>query len=206
MTILADLLPVFAAFLVVAVSPGPANIAVATLAMRKGRGAAMRFGAGLGFGLAIWGIVAATGMGAVLQSSAYVLTALKLFGGAYLLWLAYKSWKSSRAPALAVEAAAHEGRWFWRGLILNLSNPKAVVAWMAALSMGMGNDGSFAVLAMATLVCMAIGFANYFGHAAAFSITGFMRAYAAAQAWIEGVVAAVFAVAGLGLIRSALSR
>ena len=203
---LSALLPIFAAFFVVAVSPGPANIAVATIAMSRGRTAAMRFGMGLGTGLAFWAIIAATGLGAVLQGSAIALTVLKLFGGCYLLWLAYKSCKSAAAPAPQAATQTGTDKWFVRGLFLNLSNPKAVVAWMAALSMGMGQGGSWTTLGVATLVCVGLGYANYAGHALAFSVGGFMAAYARARRWIDGTVAAFFAVAGFGLIRSALAR
>lgn len=206
MTFLIDLAPIALAFFVVAVSPGPANIAVATIAMRMGRGAAMQFGMGLGVGLAFWGGVAATGMGAILQSSIVFLTALKVFGGLYLLWLAWQSWRSAIIPQSQALADTAQGRWFLRGLILNLSNPKAVVAWMAALSMGMGAGDAMGGLLVATLVCMAIGFMNYAGHALAFSRAGFMRGYQRVRRGIDGAVAALFAAAGLGLLRSALTR
>ncbi len=206
MHLLIDLAPIALAFFIVAVSPGPANIAVATIAMRSGRGTAMRFGAGLGLGLAFWGVVAATGMGAILQSSAVVLTGLKIFGGIYLLWLAWQSWRSAVAPKADIELSSENHKWFARGLVLNLSNPKAVVAWMAALSMGMGGGDGAGQLVAATLVCMALGFMNYAAHAYAFSLSGFMAGYQRLRRWIDGAVAALFAAAGLGLLRSALSR
>ncbi len=201
-----DLIPIVFAFLIVAVSPGPANIAVATIAMQRGRRASMLFGAGLGTGLAFWGVVAATGMGAVLQSSAIALTILKVLGGLYLLWLAWQSCRSAVRPAADAVPPKGQRRWFLGGLILNLSNPKAVVAWMAALSVGLGDNHAAGQLAVSTLLCMVLGFANYFGHAAAFSLPGFMAAYHRARRWVEGAVAALFALAGFGLLRSALLR
>ena len=75
-----ELLSVALAFVVVTVSPGPANIALATTAMHAGRRTGLLFGAGLAVGLAFWGLVAATGLGAVLQASASMLVVLKLAG------------------------------------------------------------------------------------------------------------------------------
>lgn len=200
------LLSVALAFFVVTVSPGPANIAVATVAMSSGRRHGLLFGAGLSFGLAFWGVIAATGMGAVLRSSEVLLIALKLCGGLYLLWLAYQSGRSALKKTDSTQHTTRDGRWFMRGLVLNLSNPKAVVAWMAALSMGLGiGDDSGHVIA-ATLVCMALGFLNYAGYALAFSLSGFMAGYSRLRRWIDGAVAGLFAFAGFGLIRSALSR
>lgn len=203
---LADLLSIAAAFVVVAVSPGPANIALAAVAMSSGRKNALLFGAGLGVGLAFWGVVAATGLGALLQGSAYLLGALKLFGGLYLLWLAYKSARTVAKPENTAPEPAATGRWFRRGLVLNLSNPKAVVAWMAALSMGLGSGDGGAQVMVATFMCIALGFANYAGYALVFSLTGVMAGYRRGRRWIDGSVAALFAMAGFGLIRSAFVR
>jgi threonine efflux protein len=201
-----NLATVSLAFLLVTASPGPANIAVATVAMGSGRASGLRFGAGLSVGLAVWGLAAATGLGALLQGSAHLLTALKIAGGLYLLWLAFTSGRSALRPRVGDEARPRQDSLFRRGLVLNLSNPKAVVAWMAALSMGLGDSHGALQLAAATGVCVLIGFLNYAGHAMAFSLSGVMAAYARLRRWIDGVVASLFAIAGIGLIRSALSR
>ncbi|WP_420409111.1 LysE family translocator [Hoeflea sp.] len=202
-----SLLAIAAAFFIVAVSPGPANIAVATVAMHSGRRPGLLFGLGLSVGLAFWGVVAATGLGVVLQNTTTFLTVLKLLGGAYLIWLAIQSGRSAaRKSGAAEENQTRQGRWFLRGLLLNLSNPKAVVAWMAALSMGLGQETDAGAVATATVICMGLGFANYAGYALTFSLPGFMGGYRRLRRWIDGVVAGLFALAGFGLIRSALTR
>ena len=194
------------AFFIVAVSPGPANISIAAIAMTHGRGVGLRYGMGLASGLVVWGLVAASGMGVVLQGSVYLLMALKLIGGAYLLWLAWQSARSAMTAQETQIAAPRQARWFLRGLILNLSNPKSVIAWMAALSVGLGtNDGWVAVTA-ATVVCIAIGFLNYTLYATLFSLGRVMQVYRRARRRIDGVVAGLFAMAGFGLIRSAFAR
>ncbi len=206
MVVLETLVPILLAFFIVAASPGPANIATATIAMRFGRRSALVFGAGLSVGLAFWGVIAASGLGAVLQGSAQVLFVLKILGGLYLLWLAFQSGRAALKPGEAMPARMAEGRWFMRGLMLNLSNPKAVFAWLTVLSMGLeAGDGS-GLLILATLVCIALGFVNYAAHALTFSLPGFMTGYRRCQRWIDGAVAGLFSVAGFGLIRSAFQR
>ncbi|WP_394689780.1 LysE family translocator [Hoeflea sp.] len=199
-------LAIAVAFFIVTVSPGPANIAVATVAMHSGRRPGLLFGLGLSVGLAFWGMVAATGLGVILQSTTTLLTLLKLLGGAYLLWLAIQSGRSAAQSNAEMQVRTTTGRWFWRGLLLNLSNPKAVVAWMAALSMGLGQDTGPYAVAVATLFCISLGVVNYAGYALTFSLPGFMAGYRRSRRWIEGVVAGLFALAGFGLIRSALTR
>ena len=137
----------------------------------------MLFGAGLSFGLAFWGLIAATGMGAVLQGSASLLATMKIAGGLYLLWLAFKSARSALRETDNQSTKPDQRRWFVRGLVLNLSNPKAVVAWMAALSMGLEAGDHAASVITATLLCMALGFLNYTGYAMAFSLPGVMAEY-----------------------------
>ena len=84
------LLPVALAFLVVTASPGPAVIAAALVTMQRGRRDGLLFGLGLSLGLGVWGVVAATGLGVLLESSAQALVALKIIGGLYLLWLVFQ--------------------------------------------------------------------------------------------------------------------
>ena len=134
MTNLDSYLTIAAAFFIVTVSPGPANLALATVAMHSGRRAGLVFALGLSVGLAFWGVVAATGLGVVVQGTTTLLTLLKLFGGAYLIWLAIQSGRAAARKTEETVVALQKSGWFWRGLLLNLSNPKAVVAWMAALA------------------------------------------------------------------------
>lgn len=199
-------LTIAAAFFIVTVSPGPANLALATVAMHSGRRAGLFFGLGLSAGLAFWGLVAATGLGVVVQGTTMLLTLLKLCGGAYLVWLAIQSGRSAARTEEDAIVSSRKGGWFWRGLVLNLSNPKAVVAWMAALSMGLGQETDAQAVATATLICAVLGFVNYTGYALTFSLPGLMAGYRKSRRWIDGIAAGLFALAGFSLIRSALAR
>lgn len=201
-----NLLAVTLAFLIVTVSPGPANLATATVAMRSGRRDSLLFGAGLSGGLAFWGVIAATGMGTVLRGSEILLIGLKILGGLYLLWLGFQSARAAMQGDESKPVAPREGRWFLRGLALNLSNPKAVFAWMAALSMGMGSGAESGFVVTATAICMGVGFANYALYALVFSLPGVMAGYRRCSRWINGTVAGLFAWAGLSLMHSALTR
>ncbi len=205
-----SLITIGLAFFVVAVSPGPANISNATVAMSKGRNISLVYGAGLSFGLLIWGIVAASGVGVILQGSIYLLMLLKLLGGFYLLWLAYLSFKSSlkRQSELSKEQPQESTywKWFWRGVILNSSNPKTVIAWMAALSVGMGSNNDALSLVAAVAICMFVGFLVNVMYSILFSINGVMNGYKKMSHWVDRLVSGVFALAGVGLLRSAFNR
>lgn len=193
------------AFFIVAVSPGPATLSNATIAMSHGRRASFLYGAGLSCGLVFWGIVAATGMGAILQGSLYLLTALKVLGGCYLLWLALQSGRSALQGNAKAAVVPGNKRWFIRGLLLNVSNPKSVIAWMAALSVGLGSNTDGAALIAATVICSVVGFVTNMLYTLLFSVDGMMMGYQRFRRKIDGAVALLFASAGLGLLRSAAS-
>jgi threonine/homoserine/homoserine lactone efflux protein len=194
------------AFFIVAVSPGPATISNAAIAMSKGRSASLVYGAGLSTGLVFWGVIAASGLGAVLQTSLYLLMVLKVLGGLYLLWLAFLSGRSAWLGDGLPNVQLSEKKLFLKGLVLNMSNPKSVIAWMAALSVGIGPTSNLTAVVSATLVCIVVGFITNALYSVVFSISGMMLIYERGKRKIDGVVAALFAVAGIGLIRSAFSR
>ena len=200
------LITVLTAFFIVAASPGPATLAVAAVSMSVGRRSGMVFGAGLSCGLAFWGVVAATGLGAVLQTSATALFWLKIAGGIYLLWLAWRSARSAMQNSTTPAKSLGGGKLFTRGFGLNLSNPKAVLAWMATLALGIGDGSSLLQVFVATALCIVCGFVIYAAYSMVFSTASAMSAYAGLRRWIDGAVAGLFAVAGVGLVKSAFAR
>ena len=201
-----SLITIALTFFIVAVSPGPATLSNTVVAMHQGRKAGLIYGAGLSCGLAFWGVIAASGMGVVLQSSVYFLSFLKVLGGLYLLWLAVLSARSAWRPVSESEMPTTGKNWFIQGLLLNLSNPKAVLAWMAALSVGLNANADVYSISLATVVCMASGFLVYFLYSLLFSIRGIMQAYRRFRRWIDGFVAGLFTLAGIGLIRSSFAE
>ncbi|MDB4838139.1 LysE family translocator [Marinomonas sp.] len=195
--------------------PGPATISNATIsnatiAMSRGRKINLVYGTGLSTGLVFWGIVAASGLGVILQSSVYLLMTLKLCGGMYLIWLAFLSAKASiKAKNIALNIdnhADHMSSWFVKGFILNVSNPKTVIAWVAALSVGLGTSDGTTSLILGVLVCITVGFITNALYSIVFSYRGVMEWYQNTNRWVNGVVAGLFTIAGFGLIRSACYR
>jgi len=191
-------------FFIVAVSPGPATLSNAVVSMNHGRKAGLIYGVGLSCGLAFWGLIAASGMGVVLASSVYLLTILKVLGALYLLWLAFLFARSSWQPESDKSITPIKTNWFLQGLVLNLSNPKAVLAWMAALSVGLDSNANAYSIALATVTCMFAGLLVYFIYSVLFSMSGIMHAYRRFRRWVDGIAAGLFTLAGLGLMRSDL--
>jgi threonine/homoserine/homoserine lactone efflux protein len=138
-------------------------------------------------------VFVALGLSYLLSHFAIALVALKLLGGGYLLYLAFKSAQAVRhGSAVQITANAAPGM-FRRGLLLNLLNPKAALAWVAALTLGSGSLLSVAL-------CALTGLLLYVFYATIFSLATVMAFYRRAFRWIEVLFASVFALAGIKLL------
>ncbi|HZX28767.1 MAG TPA: LysE family transporter [Telluria sp.] len=192
-------------------SPGPSNLAIAQAAMEHGRARALALAAGVIAGSVTWGLLAALGLAALLQRYAAALVVVKLLGGAYLLWLAWKAAHAARAPAAFARSdptgtPRRKRAMFVRGAALHLTNPKAILVWLSLVSLAL--PGGTTVRAAVTVVasCGLIGVAVFGGYALAFSTPAARRVYRAAHRWLNASLACVFAWAGARMLLSNSSR
>lgn len=190
-------------FLIAAGSPGPATLAVAGTAMAWGRRSSLVLGGGLAVGLALWGVVAAAGFGTLMLHWAPALLVLRIAGGGFLIWLAWKSAQSALAASPAADQllpAALPVAMFRRGLLLNAMNPKAVLAWTAVIAVGLPSGASAAQLWSIVVVCAGMGVAVYGLYAIGFSIPSVTAGYRRARRGLEAAFAVFFGYAGLRLM------
>lgn len=198
------LLVIYVAYVVAAGSPGASTMAIMNIAMEHGRRAAIIFALGIVTVSACWGFAAATGMAALLHQFPQLMVGLKLVGGTYLLWLAFKALRSALTAAAPVAQAQDftPSRWmlYRRGLLMHLSNPKAVLAWTALFSLGLGDDAPMAMLVQALAGCIVLSVIVFVGYAVVFSSRAIAAIYARARRLIELLLAVVFALAGFKLL------
>lgn len=120
--------------LLLALAPGPDNIFVLTQAALKGRLVGLVVTLGLCTGLVIHTSAVALGVAALVQTSAIAFSLLKFAGAAYLLWLAWGAFRAGVAPLDA--AAVREtdlGHYYLRGILMNVTNPKVSIFFLAFL-------------------------------------------------------------------------
>ena len=126
---------VLSAFMLTAIllglSPGPDNIFVLTHSAMSGARAGVMVVLGLCSGLVIHSIAVALGLAALIAASATAFTVIKFAGAGYLLFLAYK--------AFGAQASGHDddvpklsgGQLYRRGFIMNITNPKVAIFFLA---------------------------------------------------------------------------
>jgi threonine/homoserine/homoserine lactone efflux protein len=108
---------------------------LAALSLSGGVRAGLAAVAGVALGLAIYGLIAALGLTAIIEQSHLLYEALRWGGVAYLFWLAWEAWSTEREngsdPADSHDEAVRTA--FRRGLVTNLLNPKAGVFYVAVV-------------------------------------------------------------------------
>ena len=131
---IAALVAYAAALGLAAAIPGPGVAALVGQSMGSGLRAALFLLAGIALGDVVYLTVAIAGLAAVAQTFAGVFLVVKVLGGAYLLYLALKLWKSTSA---ATRVEASRGRTnlgaFLTGFSVIMGNPKTIVFYLALL-------------------------------------------------------------------------
>ena len=121
--------------LVVIVIPGPSVLFVVGRTLAGGRRVALLSVLGNSAGEYVQVVAVAFGIGALAEHSVAAFTALRLAGGAYLVYLGARTFMRRRTlAALSTSASAPaDSRSFAQGLTVGVTNPKTVVFLTAIL-------------------------------------------------------------------------
>jgi threonine/homoserine/homoserine lactone efflux protein len=129
-----SLVTFFAASVLLALAPGPDNIFVLTQSALHGKLAGLLVTLGLCTGLIVHTTAVAFGVAVIFQASALAFTALKLCGAGYLLYLAWGAWRATATKINAsTDAGLSRGKLYRRGIIMNVTNPKVSIFFLAFL-------------------------------------------------------------------------
>lgn len=204
MDILHSLPLILVTALIASASPGPATLAIAATAMGAGRGPGLRLAAGVLTGSLIWSVTAAAGLAVLMLSHGWAVEAIRYLGAAYLFWLAFKAGRAAYYGR-ATDGATIGARPYLRGLLLHLTNPKAIFFFGALYAVMLTPGQSISSLA---IVVSAVGLQSavvFLGYAVLFSRPGPMAVYRRSARWIDGLSAVVFAGFGAKLLTARLT-
>ncbi|MRT17915.1 LysE family translocator [Vitellibacter sp. q18] len=127
-----NLLSFTIATLALAISPGPDNMFVLTQSLVHGAKSGIATTAGLISGCIVHTTLLAFGIAAIVTASEEIFYAIKLLGACYLLFLAYKVYKSDEHISLAENAPKKSYFQLYKtGVIMNLLNPKVMIFFLA---------------------------------------------------------------------------
>lgn len=121
---------------VVCLTPGPAAILVVAQGISNGLRRSYWAIAGIALANALYFALSATGIAALIVASGALFSVIKWIGVAYLFWLGISAIRS-KSSALTVTADPDEAvrgtRAFWQAVVVELSNPKALLYFVALL-------------------------------------------------------------------------
>lgn len=120
------------ASILIAITPGPGAVISMSTGMRHGYWAALTAILGLQTAILLHLLIVALGLGAVLAASETAFVMCKFFGAAYLVWLGIQKWRAPLVPVDAQPPQVRQKSLFLQGLLVNLTNPKAII-FVAAL-------------------------------------------------------------------------
>ena len=204
---LPGILLAYAAFLVSIASPGPNILAIMGTSMGVGRQSGLALALGVATGSFLWALLTAIGLTAIVSSYAILLTIIKIVGGLFLLWLAFKAFRSAASSYdIEVDASAAKAlspaTYFWRGLAIQMTNPKAALAWLAIMSLGLTAGAPVWVAVVLVGGTTLFSLVIHIVYALAFSTAQMVRIYSRSRRWVQGTLGVLFTFAGLKLLSS----
>lgn len=114
--------------------PGLGVTALIGQTLSSGMRASLFLLAGIVLGDVFYLTVAVAGLAAVVQIYAGAFIIIKIFGGIYLIYIAYKFWTSRAGLSHVAGAKSRNGfKSFLAGFAVTLSNPKTIVFYLALL-------------------------------------------------------------------------
>ncbi|MDF7679486.1 threonine export protein RhtC [Enterobacteriaceae bacterium ESL0689] len=192
--------------MVALMSPGPDFFFVSQTAVSRCRQEAMMGVLGITCGVMVWAGVALLGLHLIIEKMAWLHTIIMVGGGVYLCWMGYQMLRSalqkSTVTTTQVALAHNSGHRFIRGLLTNLSNPKAIIYFGSVFSLFVGDTigagerwGIFLLIIIETFVWFSIV-------ASLFALPPMRRGYRRMARWIDGIAGTLFTGFGIHLIIS----
>lgn len=181
------------AILVVAVaSPGPAVAMLLGIAVSQGRARAVAASVGIAFGAVCLALATTQGLGLLMERVAWLSTLIRMAGIGYLLWLAVKAFRRAAQPPAVTPDRSVNAPGLWRafvmGYLMQITNPKAIVFWLAIATVGATHGAPLPVTATFLLGAFLMSLGGHMAYALLLSSSPFRLAYNHARRWVEAAI------------------
>ncbi|MDE0698514.1 MAG: LysE family translocator [Boseongicola sp.] len=189
------LIPFLLAVLALLIIPGPDMAFVMANGIAYGRRGAFYSALGISSGGLVLAVATALLVAATLAISPSVLLALQLAGCLYLLYVATRTIIPRPGPAGTSAPAPASGNLFLRGVVTNVSNPKALIFFSAFIPQFIPDDATGPALhafLLGALLCLVGGAVNFAIGASGMLLSGLNRTGFLGRSWSQWIVFAVF--------------
>ena len=175
------------------------------VAMQYGRVQALILALWIVCGSMFWGIFAGFGLAAILATYSNLLILMKIIAGLYLLWLAFKSARSAlskeqiKLPKVTSKNKSNL-RHFLSGVLLHLTNPKAIFVWLSIVSIALPAGSSMFSAFVVVLSCSIVSILVFTSYAILFSTNTARRLYLNFRTGFDGLMSVCFSYAGIRML------
>jgi len=187
-------------------SPGPSFFVVAQNALSKSRTHGIATALGTALGVAIFAVLASFGVTTVLEQMPSAFIVLKLFGGAYLLYLAYRIFNGASQPlVVSAELSATDSglfKPFITGLVTQVSNPKTALVIAGIFAAFVPSEPPEYTTLLVTLIAFVIDFSWYALVSLSLSVNKSRKIYQHAKAGFDRAAAVFLGAVGIKLLLS----
>jgi len=185
----------YAILLVGASSPGPSVALLIGLATEQGRAPAIMATLGIATASITLNTLTLLGVGLLVSQAAWAMTALRIIGSLYLLYLAYGAFrKAVNPPMLRPMSADRKPMWrqFLAGYLLQVSNPKAIAFWLVIAAVVAVNGVPVGVIVIFVLGAAVMSVVCHGAWAVTMSTAPVRALYARGRRWIEASLGVLF--------------
>lgn len=188
------------------ITPGTDTMYILARSISQGRQAGLISVLGISSGILVHTTFAAFGLSAILATSAWAFTTIKIAGAIYLIYLGLQAWLRKSSP-LSTPEINSMGSWqiYRQGVVTNVLNPKVAIFFLAFLPQFVEPTAGFGALPFlwlgilfvtgGTVWCLLLaGFAAI--------ATNTVRENKQFSGWLERITGCVYIGLGLNLLRS----
>ena len=203
------LIPFLLAVLALLLIPGPDMAFVMANGIAYGRRGAFHSALGISAGGLVLAVATALLVAATFAISPSVLLALQLVGCLYLLYVAAITIIPRTEPADTCALEPTSGNLFLRGVVTNVSNPKALIFFSAFIPQFVPDDATEPALhafLLGALLCLVGGAVNFAIGASGMLFSGLNRLGFLGRSWSQWIVFTVFVSISVAFTAQALAH
>lgn len=186
------------------VSPGPNILLVTQLAASAGRAIAVQAALGIAAGAGLWASAVVLGLPVLFAVVPGLRELLQLAGASYLLYIAWRLWRSGMATGGDAARPVGGIAAFRLGLLTNLTNPKAALFFGSVFSTALPASPTPTLCVLAVLLIMASASGWYGWLAVMLSHPGVREAYAGRALLLGRLAALLLGSLAIALLVGAL--
>lgn len=189
-------------FLLACLSPGPVWVVITSSSIAKSRKVGVLTGLGVAGATFTWATVSMLGLG-LLAQLAWLTTAIKLAGAAYLMWIGFRIVAGARRPAPTAGSlpGATDRGWtaLRRGYLASITNPKAAAFFGSIFVVMLPTQAPSWVCALAVILLTLLSAGWHCGLAIVLSVAPIQAGYRKAKARIDTAVGIILIALGVRL-------